>query len=358
MPSIDCQICFCEIDGKKHSCADPDCSAKCCSDCLEALIKFSYNEEVLPSCPSADCNSYFILSSGINNLSNSVLKMYEETCLNYFLKDRGTIVQKRLEEQKMLELLREERTNFINSTFPSAVALVSQLAFGSKIQRLEKQKTKLINKKLSSANRRCMNSICNGFLDKNLICMTCNSEFCLYCEVKMLAGHICKQADLDSVSLVNNMVKCPSCKLPVFKNEGCDSITCSNCNAKFLYSTGKIGGHGSHNAKIVVDVREKKKLSYIFKDELPDNILEILLKLEAVEPKTVSKDTLLTPLKNYFTTGDKQSAGKDIAKKLDKYTKNKFLNTLYTKSMVKIEETLRQKDYDDDLMLYTLDEFI
>ena len=189
------------------------------------------------------------------------------------------------------------------------------------MRHLDKQKTKLINAKVNGANKRCFNLTCNGFLDPNYICMMCSTEFCKDCEKKLKIGHVCRQEDLDSVNLVNDMIKCPGCKLPVFKNEGCDSITCSNCNTNFLYSTGKVGGHGSSNAKLAktFEMQKKERLSDIFSNELDKETMELLLKLEALEPSVRNKEIILQPLKAYLKDRDERTAARQIAKKINEY---------------------------------------
>lgn len=353
----DCLICFCPIEGLQFTCADTRCSTLTCLECTEALIDFSAKEKTLPKCPNKDCHSYYILSS-LNGLSKESLQKYAQSSLDYFIKDQGDTVQKQLQELLILEQLRQERQKFIDTNFPAGIALVAGITFNSKLRRLEKQKSEILHKQMQQAYRACMNSTCGGFLDKNLVCMTCLSEFCRQCEkpLKTSVNHQCKQEDLDSVNIVNNMIKCPGCKLPVFKNEGCDSITCSNCGTKFLYSTGKEGGHGSSNAKIKVDIQQKYKLSYTLAQKIPSHCLEKILRLEALEPKTISKDTLLTPLKNYFKNINQSqidpqfqaAVARQIAQKMDAYYRNRYFSREYQSLMVYLENLLKQEKLPDD----------
>ena len=340
--SNECLVCFCDIEGPSYGCADPKCDGEICSECIDNFINFSADNERIPSCIKSDCNSHYTLSS-LRGVSKETILKYNESCINFFFKDQGDMVQKKLEEEKILAKLRAERMQFISQKYPAAIALVAGLTFGSKLRRLEKEKSKIINKQLKSANRSCMLSICNGFLDANMVCMTCLTEFCQYCERKLVVNqtHECNQADLDSVNIVNNMCRCPKCKLPVFKDSGCDSITCSNCGTNFLYSTGKIGGHGSSNAKIKVDQNERKKISVVLNHKIPTNYMEDILLIEASEPKIKSKNSLLIPIRDYIKNGDKVKSGARLARVFDSYLKQKYLCRDYYAKIVKLEIAIR-----------------
>lgn len=345
----DCTICFCSIDGPIYSCADPKCDDALCGECLQSYIKFSADNMSIPKCPNKNCNAQFILSC-LKGLPPVSIKQYQSACLDFMLKDQGTVVQKQLEEAKILEQLREERTKFIQVNFPKAIALVASWTFTSKLRQLEKQRGRIVGNQLKVANRTCMNNSCKGFLDKNMVCMTCMTEFCKMCEKTIKPGHQCNQVDLDSVNVVNSLVRCPGCKLPVFKNEGCNSITCSNCGTNFEYSTGKEGGHGSSNAKIHINLVERKKLSISY--DLKGAILELILKIEAAEPAMIAKETLLIPIKYLYQTQDKEEAAKQMAKKFDILIRNKYENSDYRRLLINIEEFIKTKPDESILQAY------
>jgi hypothetical protein len=339
-----CLICFCpmEVNEPKYRCV-LKCSAMSCQECLEALISYSENNNLLPSCPSNSCNGIYIISE-LQNISTEAIKSYEYACLNYMLRSQGDNVKKRVEQEIIISKLREDRLKFLETKFPKAVSLVAKLTFKEKLRRLDKQKSRIINLQMKNANRSCLNSTCNGFLDPNFVCITCLTEFCKQCEKNMTDNHECKQEDLESVNLVNGLIHCPGCKLPVFKDVGCDSITCANCNTNFLYSTGKKGGHGSSNAKINITTITYKKISNSMSELIPTGCLELILILEALQPVLKSKEILLGPVKYYIKSKNKDVASKQLAKKIDIYTKYKYKNRDYHKYLVEIENMLKQKE--------------
>lgn len=355
-----CAVCFCPIEKneRSYSCVVIECNECVCEECMILLLKFSEGSGIIPKCPAEKCKGIYTLSN-LKEMSQDDLSIYSSACFKYIMKDQGDVVKKRLQEIKILTDLRNERLKYLEQEYPKGILLTAKITFKDRLRSLDKQKSKLKSAQINKTNRNCMNVVCNGFLDPNFVCITCGTEFCNQCEVKITENHVCKQEDLDSVNIVNDMVKCPGCKLPVFKNEGCDSITCSNCNTNFEYSTGKLGGHGSSNAKLgkTISINKKERLSNIFEEHLNSECLELLLMFEALEPKIRTKDTILTPIKEYFSTNDSQLAKKKIAIKIDKYYNYMAKNRHYHKLLIKIEEKIRNKEDLDDLKEY-LDDVI
>jgi hypothetical protein len=311
-----CAICFCEFDGTetKYTCGNVDCSTLLCLQCIEALITFSEGKSLIPTCLNKACNEIYLVSD-LKGISSNSMRCYENACFNYFLKKDSDTVNKMLDQDDIIKKIRDERLKFIEQTFPRAISFIANLAFKDRIKQLDKQKRTIIAMKFKNASKTCFNPACNGFLDADLICMKCNTSFCKKCTKKIGQNHACKQEDLDSIDLINNMIHCPGCKLPVFKNEGCDSITCSNCSTNFLYSTGLIGGHGSGNAKININIAKPIRISSEFSSKIPKESLPLILKIESLEPAFKSKDTLLTPIKNYILSQKKNKGEEQKAEK-------------------------------------------
>ena len=357
----DCIICFCTFEKKddKYGCTQPECETKVCGDCFPALITFSEKSEILPKCPDKKCNGIYTLSTIGYGFPKNVMALYHSACLKFMMKDQGDAVKKRIQEEEIVAKIRDQRLQYLEAEYPTAVALVAKIAFKNKLRHLDRQRTKLVNAQVNKANRSCFNLICNGFLDPNYVCMMCSTEFCRMCEKKVKQGHVCKQEDLDSVNLVNNMIKCPGCKLPVFKDQGCDSITCSNCGTLFKYSTGERGGHGSANVKLAKNfsMQNKERLSDIFSESLDQDCMELLLRLEALEPPVKNKRIILHPLKGYLKDKDAINAGKQIAKKIDEYYKFKVNYKRVYVTLAKVEQLIVDKTPLKELKI-NLEQFI
>ena len=107
MTEIECLVCFCDIEGKSYGCMDPTCDKKVnlvCEECMQHLIKYSLNNQLIPTCVNSNCNSYYTLSS-LKGLSSENILQYNESCMDFFMKDKGDIVQKQLEEKTSLIFL-------------------------------------------------------------------------------------------------------------------------------------------------------------------------------------------------------------------------------------------------------------
>lgn len=340
-----CIICLSKINELSYNCINNKCNEVCCEECMVLLIEYSKDEFILPQCPATNCNQILVLS----NIPKKSVQIYEQSCFNFFIKEQGENVNKRLQNKLVLEKIREERLQFINQTFPDAIALIAKITFKSKIRKLEKIKEKELQEK-SKSQRRCMNTLCDGYLDEELICLTCDSVFCKQCEKRYEKNHSCKQSDLDSVNLINDMIRCPTCHCPVFKNIGCDSITCSVCSTNFDYKSGEQSGHGSLNTKIVINLNQKQKLSIIY-TKRSQIILEMLLNIESNEPKIINKDILLQPIKAYYQQKlNVKDASVKLAKQLERYYKSKLKIKEYQSFMVELEELLRGNQNDQKII--------
>ncbi len=353
-----CIVCLSSINDNSYHCADSKCKGKYCGECVVLLIEYSKDENIFPVCPTSGCNQILLQS----NIPKSAIKIYRQLCLNVFIKEKGDVVNRELQTKFVLEKIKKERQAFIHQTYPEAISLVASIAFESKIKRLEKQKKQSIEEENQKLKRRCMNTTCNGYIsfeslkEGNLQCEKCETFFCKQCEKRMTKGHACKQEDLDSVDLINNMKRCPECYYPVFKSQGCDSITCSVCSTNFNYVTGEKGGHGSHNIKIVVNMDQKQKLSITFGKKLSATALKMLLEIEAKEPKMMSKNILLSPIKSYYQDKDAEKASISLTKRLEKYYLNKLETRKYQTFMAELETLLNDK-YNDVRVIYKLRSF-
>lgn len=369
------------INNCSITCANPYCTARVCKECLEYLITYSAKESLIPKCPSNTCNSIFLrtnIKRLFNNLESSdILNKFDKTCFEFFLKEKELKVRSNIQEEELLKKLRAERMKFIEESFPNAIYLTARIAFKDKLKKLDKMKAKKTNELIANNHKRCMNLACNGLLDNDpssnsYVCTICDSKFCKKCE-QLIDNessnihidpnnhvtsniHVCNEELVSSVDFINNQVKCPGCKLPVFKNEGCDSITCSNCSTNFKYSTGEIGGHGSHNTKLVTDQNDTKKLSHVYQKVLNRDQLDSLVQYESTEPKKVKNEIILKPIKEYLLESSVlnseplssenselfQTFYTDLSKKLELLTKNKYDNIVYQRKLIELEKKFRK----------------
>ncbi len=343
MESNICQVCFCPIEGFRYTCADSSCETDVCSDCINFFIGYCHDNNNIASCVNINCNAYYILSD-LKTIKD--LSKYYQSCFRYFIKENKEGINKKNEKKNMIIKLREQRIKFMSDNFPVAINLVASLAFQSKIRAIERAKKKMIDEKIKRLSINCFHTICTGYLDKNLECTSCMSKFCNKCEKELDKDHQCNQNDLDSIDLINNMSRCPKCNIPVFKDQGCDSITCANCGTNFAYKTGLAGGHGSSNRKVKITSETVRDLSVVYRDMLNEYDLTNLLKLESMKPTAVSKNILLKPIELYMKEDElnEMKYAKLLAKNIDLYTKSRYRLKEYLNDLTNIEKRIIAKD--------------
>jgi hypothetical protein len=347
----ECLICF-EATEDARGCADPRCTGVTCPECTTALVAFSARERSLPKCPVAGCNCPYTLSALVG-AEDETLATYADACLAHFTKERGDDVRKDMDAEEIVRRLREERIRFVQTAFPPSIALVARVALRSKMRAIDARNRKKTKQALEAARRPCMRATCTGFLERGddvLRCLRCESAFCARCERDLKDGggeHTCAQNDLDSMELVNAMVKCPGCRLPVFKNQGCDSITCANCGANFSYTTGERGGHGSSNARLAL-IEHRRRLSEVHAARVPGSCLDALLAFESVRPCDAHKESVAKPLIALFRGKTQpEVASWAIARRLYTYYRSHFRVLAYERATAETERLLLAEERDE-----------
>jgi len=371
---MDCIICFCPIELSYISCYNSiicykKCQTKICQNCAPMLIENALNNNLLPICPANGCKSLYPLNE-IKKLGNDTMKNYYQAIYNYLRKDNGEEAQKKNEYKKMLEKLRNERKVFIETHFPISIYMVANIVYQDKLAKLERNKVKRANEKIQNCKKMCFNLTCRGYLyfsENKHICTSCSTEFCKKCEKPLEMFHICKKDDIESVTFINSLVKCPKCQFPIQKSEGCRNMTCSNCSTNFDYITGNIGGGGSFNTKI--ETKTFYKMSHEFNYLSPD-LMSLLLEFESKFPSTPNKNYLNTLSHIYHLEEDKEKILKNrenlndinninykilelekkVVNEYINYNKLKYKNKKYNTIASNIELHLHKKDINKEFL--------
>jgi len=347
---MDCLICFSPIEGDKWiTCGDSFCIAKICVECAELFMAHCEKNNVMPKCPSTFCKGLYLLS-GVKSLSKKTVDNYRAACISAIIKEKGVIAKKSNEEEDILAKLRKEREKFIKDSFPAAISKTVNMAFKSKLIKIEKHRAAHISEQLNASNKICMNLSCSGHLDVNMVCMICETKFCRKCEELYEEGHTCKKEDLESISLINKMVKCPKCNLAIERSEGCNNMTCAHCNMKFIYTTGEAGGSGGHVTS--VSVQNEILLSSAYRDRLTDKSLLLLLEFESKKPHIMSERAIINSLKKVYR---KNSNGFGIVNKFDKLMKSRYSMKNYQQASRTIEKNLIAETCTEELLREAVD---
>jgi len=348
---MDCLVCFYPIQGKFITCGDPFCIVKVCIECADLLISYSKENTIIPQCPGEKCHGYFLWSEIKGVLSKKTINNYCKACLHCIVKDKGAIAEKANEQKIILDKLRKEREHFLKVSFPPSISKVAMVAFPSKVRRIEKHRADLVTKQLNASNIICRNLSCSGHLDTNMVCMICESKFCKVCEGILDKNHQCNKEDAESTYFIDTLIKCPNCGIAIQKSEGCDSMTCANCDTAFSYNTGDVtvGRGNSHNQKI--HVNEQLKLSVVFRDNIQGECLRLLLKFESKQPHNPSENIIITALKKLYNSGENiEHFAEKITRCFDSFMKKKYAAKLYQQTAQQLEKALRKNDITIDLL--------
>ncbi len=335
-----CHLCELPSDSIYLECGNPSCLAKTCDICIGSYIRIAARESILPSCTTDNCHGVLMFSA-ISQLDSKIVDDFLTACHAFIMRDKMDAVQAELAQKKAIEELRRKRISFINTEFPAAIALVADLACQSKIKRVKKS---MAQKGPATRNmtRICMNLFCSGLLDEEFICTSCSTQFCKECEERIEPNHQCLEENIESVKLTRSMVKCPNCFLPIERSSGCPSMTCMNCKTNFDYRTGERGGHGNGNNKGVHAV-EKLRLSTVYKSTFTTDQLQIILLIEAKEPKLQSDVKIRNLVKAILQHRINESTAKlRLAKILEEYYTSKYVYRQYQRIIIGIENLLRK----------------
>ena len=117
---MDCIVCFDTLTiNTAYKCCNQHCGAVICGECLELLIKYSCESNVLPICPDVKCKSYYLFteikklhrntykpdsSVPVNPLTLDIaINLYARACLQSIIKEKGDTASKVLQQQKIIE---------------------------------------------------------------------------------------------------------------------------------------------------------------------------------------------------------------------------------------------------------------
>lgn len=313
MEPTDCTICFEPMTEEELTCKNKSCNTILCINCATEYFKVSLSDNKIPRCPNQKCNEYYMFSD-IKEISDNLQSIYAKCCFVQLIVKHGDKAKKNVEITNNIENLRRVRGVFIEEKFPFAISYTAMTIMPHKIRKLDKQLSEKITNQTLNSKRTCMNLICGGFLDDDLICLSCSAEFCIKCEKRKDGKHKCKQEDIDSIASIKELIHCPECHLPIIKSTGCNNMTCANCGSNFLYNNGEAGGSGSHGVSKIDAPKKKRSLLQLYPDHKYSHLFS---KIEAFEPKTTS-DKTFTNILEIFYKNNSSSSGIDslIEKKL------------------------------------------
>jgi hypothetical protein len=383
-----CLICY-DNESYTIKCADKFCKTRICLECFEVYLRNCITEKQLCKCLNEYCKSFYLsdqftgapfgVSSprGARNgpsipcgapcgsgsptgaldplrVTERVSELYKQVLVTAFTHSQGPDIIEKINAQKLISDIRKQRKQFIK-TFPKAIDLVVNVALSKKLKDVSKQNTEYIKDLVKKSNKICMNSFCNGRLDSKFECFNCRTRFCKECEKAItgldpLRGHVCKKEDLESIRFIKDSVmKCPGCKIPIQKSEGCNGMTCANCKTTFDYRTGSLSNHGSFNQPL--PSVQKKIFDFEFKDYYQYDVARKLRLVELGAPKEPSIVMLNNAVAKLLNDSDSVSVTtegvtmstpstvpEDVMVSFEKYIKSKIIYNNFIRATVEINE--------------------
>lgn len=345
----DCVVCF--TNNASIKCKNNTCSCYICDECMASYLNVSQQDNNLPTCPNTTCN-YLYLLSDIKHYPKLIQK-YNDCCLLYLVNKYGNKTKKDIEIKDKIETIRNERFVFITQSFPAAIAYTAINLFPTRLKSLDKAIKSKLTADISTSNRICMNLLCDGRLIMNgeeYSCTKCSTIFCVLCEKKKRDNHVCKEEDVESLKVINTFIKCPKCKIPVIKSDGCDHMKCSNCSEVFYYSTGLAGGSGNLNNTKLPELRTKMSLITEYSDFLDTKYTGLITTLESFESRPVEITGIIKYLKLYYNNNHELSKEnkRSLSSSFCKYMTNVYYNKIRSIIFNDIEGLIQNREITED----------
>ena len=352
-----CSICYMnDKDNKFITCNNTKCNTYCCKDCFHQYL--NYNENNIPKCISEKCTQLYLCRNVYNKISKEHLQIYNKNCYEYISNKNKKIIENELSFKQVINQIKKERKEFIDKQYKT-ISFIIQNVYSKKFNQIKSN-----NKKIQQQNenkKHCMISYCKGFLDNDYKCLLCETVFCKECEQINKDNHECKKVDLETISFINNMIKCPNCLLPVEKSSGCNDMTCASCKTNFCYRTGEIISTGGHSTFIEINDEKLLSESFFSLNENSSNIDKIKYNLvktfETQKPKVYNLNEdkrLLKLLINVELSEKKIDFYKSISILISDYITANYKYKIYIKKIKEIEENYKN----NTLTLYKLKQII
>lgn len=345
---MECTVCFEPILTLANGgitgvrCKRRTCTTAMCVPCVTEYLDVALSEKRVPKCP---CGTFYLLS----DLPPGLGPKYGQCCLADLVSQHGDTVRKKWEVQNVLVTLRQARLTFLTQRFPAAITYTAQVIMPHKLRALDKQIVDKAKETVISNKRVCMNLTCNGPLDENLTCMTCQTLFCGDCEKVKRPGvpHACNPDDVASVQAIRQFVKCPHCNLPIQRSMGCDFMTCANCNKHFNYQNGTATEYGNHgqNTEIRPQTTDggRRLFSVVHADLVQElGLINQILRFEAAAPKVVDTTVLTNVLMLYYKNNQISTPEieLELARAFEKYMVSAHIQNRYQRAASELEGKL------------------
>jgi hypothetical protein len=349
-PTSYCIICLEEETfgtTKGINCRNKKCKEYICQECICSYITHSEQENVIPRCPK--CKMEYLRTEMLYILPSTNLVSYDKCCYNYLTKQNKNAIDSVKLFQQIKDKIKQERYQFVSEQF-AAIKKTIDIVYKKQLNTITQKNIKILEEK--TEKKFCMLSLCKGYLNENFKCLLCETEFCKKCERIKTGDHKCKEEDCESVSLIETMIKCPKCYLPVEKSSGCNNMTCANCKTNFCYRTGELTIGGGHSTFITL---KDTLLSETYRDTLDPIVVKTIKNYEYSKPKpTVFPIKQLLSIIQNTNNLSEEVMYKKVSILYEHYSKEKQVYQQYMSKISEIEHLITTEGSSSSSSILTL----
>lgn len=273
---MECDICvnnFNKSDKKRIDC--PSCQIKCCLTCCK---KYLLDSKEFPNCMACKNQwSRLFLTNNFpkvwlnkeykNHRENLIEERHDAMIHNY---QPHIVSYNRMSEynKKIADLAKEKNkisirinvlTNRLNNesyfysgitpTQPEPCEILDRRDNKEDLLKIEED-AKIARDKMLLQRGPCPKEGCLGYICDEWKCGICSTKICQSCmlikeEKKDENGveikHVCKEDDIESTKQIRKDSRnCPSCRVRIFRTEGCNQMWCTMCKTFFRWDNLEI----------------------------------------------------------------------------------------------------------------------
>jgi hypothetical protein len=297
----ECQVCVSNFTRIKKpiKCPNPTCNFTACSACYKQFI--NDNPNTLARCMEPSCKTHFSRAFIHDNFTKTFLKNEYTSHLKeyYFQKEQARLPEtQELIVRKENHIKREEELKQMTIVYPENINYHLLYRFYVEIRRYdsyidrENEPTIILDevqcyefvqhyieygrlpeytaqtgqhqqpkKYEHQFHGKCPSSECRGLITDDHTCGICKTKVCPDCliQINQSESHNCNPSTVESVKAISKDTKpCPTCKVPIYKIDGCSQMWCVQCHTAFCWNTGEIETQ-IHNPHYYEWMRQQKK---------------------------------------------------------------------------------------------------
>jgi hypothetical protein len=174
-------------------------------------------------------------------VSKNRIKSYEND-----IRDIKRQIRELYSKEELLEMWKRDEELFVSGrreVQPDPKEILMEMRNTRDSERIEALR-KLNHENILKQRGPCPKVGCKGYIADKWMCGVCNSKICKECMIDITEteeSHVCKKEDKESAALIRSTSKnCPSCRIRIFKVDGCNQMWCTNCKTFFEWNTLEI----------------------------------------------------------------------------------------------------------------------